>query len=261
MDIAQTASAALVAWLLLGEPLFGRRSHRRMLAALDAGQPRARLCFYRQWTWQAWLLAAITTAVVLAQGWSLEQVGLRLPATPAGVSQDFIGGLVGALVAGMALGVGFARRRRTATAQPATPRVAGGDKVLRMLPRTGAERWGFAALAVTAGLTEEWIWRGFGAAALHAAWPQAPLAASVLVLALAFGWAHVYQGLSGVLATGVLGALLAWLYLGTGSLLLPMLLHVLIDLRALLVLVEAGTVAGALHTADVQTSIQDRGNP
>lgn len=259
MDAAQTAAAALAAWLLLGEPLSGRRSHRRMLAALDAGQPKARLRFYRQWTWQAWLLAGITTAVVLANGWGLEPLGLRLPATPPGLGEGFIGGLVGALVAGLALGVGLARRRHARAARQ--PRVAGGDNVLRMLPRSGAERWGFAALAVTAGLTEEWIWRGFGAAALHAAWPQAPLAASVLVLALAFGWAHVYQGLSGVLATTVLGAMLAWLYLSTGSLLLPMLLHVLIDLRALLVPVEAGAAVGALHATDAQTSIQDRGNP
>lgn len=261
MDPAQIAAFALVAWLLLGEPLHGRRSHRRLLAALDAGHPKARLRFYRHWTWQAWLLAGITTAVVLANGWTLEQLGLRLPTTPAGVSQGFIGGLIGVMVAGLALGVGLAHRRRTVPSrQPATPRVAGGANVLRMLPRTGAERWGFAALAVTAGLTEEWIWRGFGAAVLQAAWPQAPLAASVLVLALAFGWAHLYQGLSGVLATAALGALLAWLYLSTGSLLLPMLLHVLIDLRALLVPVEAGT-ADASHATDVQTSIQDRGNP
>jgi membrane protease YdiL (CAAX protease family) len=263
MDMPQTAAAVLVAWLLLGEPLFGRHSHRRMLAELDAGQVRARLRFYRQWTWQAWLLAGITTAVVLANGWTLEQLGLRLPERTGGLEQGFIGGLVGMLVAGLALGAGLARRRRTAPARrpAAAPRVAGGDKVLRMLPRTGAERWGFAALAVTAGLTEEWIWRGFGAAALHAAWPQAPLVASVPILALAFGWAHVYQGLSGVLATAVLGALLAWLYLRTGSLLLPMLLHVLIDLRALLVPAGAGAVAGAYHETDVQTSIQDRGNP
>jgi membrane protease YdiL (CAAX protease family) len=38
-----------------------------------------------------------------------------------------------------------------------------------------------------------------------------------------------------VLTTGVLGGVLAALYVGTGSLLLPVLLHAAIDLRLLLV--------------------------
>ena len=49
-----------------------------------------------------------------------------------------------------------------------------------------------------------------------------------------FGLAHWYQGRLGVLATGAVGAVLTQLYLTTGSLLLPMVLHVLIDLRLLL---------------------------
>jgi membrane protease YdiL (CAAX protease family) len=110
-----------------------------------------------------------------------------------------------------------------------------------MLPRTSRERWGFAALAVTAGLTEELIWRGFGLGALHIVLPQAHSTWLIALAALAFGWAQLYQGYTGMLATGVLGALLAVLYIGTGSLLLPMLVHVLIDLRALLIPVGADT--------------------
>jgi membrane protease YdiL (CAAX protease family) len=119
--------------------------------------------------------------------------------------------------------------------------VAGGDKLLRMLPRTRAERWSFAALAVTAGITEEVIWRGFGLGLLFMLLPHAPVAVPIVLAALAFGWAHLYQGWTGVLATAVLGGLFAWLYWATDSLLLPMLLHVLIDLRAALVRVPADT--------------------
>jgi len=257
MDSASLASVVLVVWLLLGEPLLGRWSHRRLLAALDAGRSGARLRFYRSWTSMAWALAAVTTLVVLANGWSLAEMGLRLPKGTGDFSRGFVGGMVGALIAGSAVGVALSRRKRPALAR-GEPRVAGGDKVLRMLPHQRTERWSFAALAITAGITEEWIWRGFGAAALRAAFPQLPLAATVVLLALAFGWAHVYQGVGGMLATAVLGGLFAWLYLSTGSLLLPMLLHVLIDLRALLV--PVGTGASNPHT-DVQTSTHHRGNP
>jgi membrane protease YdiL (CAAX protease family) len=57
----------------------------------------------------------------------------------------------------------------------------------------------------------------------------------VTVAGAVFGLAHAYQGVTGVVTTGVLGGVLAALYLGTGSLLLPVVLHALIDLRFLLV--------------------------
>jgi membrane protease YdiL (CAAX protease family) len=258
MDAARFATLALAAWLLLGEPLLGRWSHRRLLAALDAGRPGARLRFYRSWTAMAWALAAAVTLVVFANGWSPSGLGLRLPRAAGHVGPGVVGGMCAALVAGLVAGAVLSRRKRPAQAATRSPRVAGGDKVLRMLPHDRAERWGFAALAVTAGVTEEWIWRGFGAALLHAAWPSLPLAPTVIVLALAFGWAHFYQGATGMAATAVLGGLFAWLYLATGSLLLPVLLHVLIDLRALLVPVGTGA---SHHQTDVQTSTHHRGNP
>jgi len=236
---ATLAIAALALYLLIGEPLLGHRAHRQLLNALDAGVPDARRRFYRQWTWQGWALLLVTLVVTLGvAGWTPTQLGLRQPHWPAGLSAGgsgliagFVAGTALAAVGGIVIGLVMARRRKDTPATRA-PRVAGGDKLLRMLPRTGAERWSFAALAVTAGITEEVFWRGFGFGLLFALLPRAPIAVPIVLAALAFGWAHLYQGWTGVLATAVLGGLFAWLYWATGSLLLPMLLHVLIDLRA-----------------------------
>lgn len=237
--LATFATAALALYLLTAEPLLGRRGHRRLLAALDAGEPGARLRFYRQWTWQGWalLLATLLVTLVLA-GWTPAQLGLRLPHWPPGWSLSgahgglvagFVTGIALAAVGGLAIGLATARRRGKAT--PA-PRIAGGDRLLRMLPRGRAERRGFVVLAFTAGVTEEVIWRGFGLGLLFALLPHAPVAVPIVLAALAFGWAHLYQGWTGILATALLGGLFAWLYWATGSLLPPMLLHVLVDLRA-----------------------------
>lgn len=245
--IATCALAALALYLLLAEPLLGRRAHRALLAALDAGAADARTRFYRQWTWQGWALLLATLVVTLGLArWTPAQLGLRWPRLPAGsplaggMLGGAIAGMAAALVAGVLVGVIVARRkgRRPATATR-PPRMAGGNQVLRMLPHTRAERWQFAALAVTAGITEEVIWRGFGLGLLWLLLPHAPVVVPIVLAALAFGWAHLYQGWSGVLATALLGGLLAWLYQATGSLLLPMLLHVLIDLRAMWVRVPA----------------------
>jgi len=74
---------------------------------------------------------------------------------------------------------------------------------------------------------------GVGAAGLP------PLTAAVASTAL-FGFLHLYQGWSGVLYTTLLGAVLAGLYLATSSLLLPILLHVTVNTRALLITTYSG---------------------
>jgi len=57
---------------------------------------------------------------------------------------------------------------------------------------------------------------------------------ATIASAAIFGAAHFYQGWRGVLLTSLLGFGLARLYLSTGTLLLPILAHALIDLRFLL---------------------------
>ena len=105
-----------------------------------------------------------------------------------------------------------------------------------MLPTTRSQRLLWVLVCLSAGIGEEWVYRGFVLHYLTAAWPGLAGWAVLLVAAAVFGLAHAYQGWRGVLATAVVGLLLSVLYLGTGNLLLPMLLHTLIDLHVLLLL-------------------------
>ena len=105
-----------------------------------------------------------------------------------------------------------------------------------MLPETIAHRWLFALLCITAGVCEEWIYRGF---LLHLFVTELPGANGwliVLAAAVMFGVAHTYQGRSGGVLTGLLGFVFALLYISSGSLLLSIIMHALLDLRLLLVL-------------------------
>ena len=60
--------------------------------------------------------------------------------------------------------------------------------------------------------------------------------AAVIASSVVFGFEHLYQGVVGVISTAVLGFALAAVYLLTGNLLVPMILHALIDFRVLLIL-------------------------
>jgi membrane protease YdiL (CAAX protease family) len=110
-----------------------------------------------------------------------------------------------------------------------------GHATLALLPRTARERRLFTVVGVTAGVCEEWLYRGFFLAVVSALAGGMPTGVLVVVAAVSFGLAHAYQGRAGVVTTGLLGGVMAALYLQTGSLLLPVLLHTAIDLRFLMV--------------------------
>jgi membrane protease YdiL (CAAX protease family) len=107
------------------------------------------------------------------------------------------------------------------------------EPVAALLPRTPAERWVFALLALTAGICEEVLYRGFGLAALRWAAPGLGHPPLIAITAIAFGMAHLYQGGRGVALTGLAGAYLAWIAISAGSLVPVMVLHAILDLRIL----------------------------
>jgi len=105
-----------------------------------------------------------------------------------------------------------------------------------ILPVTQEERSWFALVSVTAGICEEVLHRGFLIRYLSDGPWHAGLWIAPAVACISFGLAHGYQGLSGIIGTGLLGAVMGVIFLATGSLWLPMALHAIIDLRVLFLL-------------------------
>lgn len=99
-----------------------------------------------------------------------------------------------------------------------------------ILPRNGKQLFWGLIVSVFAGVFEEIAYRGY-LMAYFGAWlgPWGALAASSLL----FGLGHLYQGKWGVPVTALLGALFGWVYLETGSLLLPIILHAAVDISAM----------------------------
>jgi len=104
-----------------------------------------------------------------------------------------------------------------------------------LLPRTRQEKRVFALLSVAAGVGEEMAYRGY---AIPVLLPLLGAPAAVAATSLVFGILHGYQGVLGMLRTAVMGALLAWCFLASGSLWPAIIAHVAIDLVAGLVLGE-----------------------
>ncbi|GAA0914880.1 hypothetical protein GCM10009552_32140 [Rothia nasimurium] len=213
--------AVMLAWIAFVEPWLGFVSHRRFLVALER-QPDARRRFYLQWTIMLAVLGGVVLfafAVVPGLNWSA--LGMR--ADISRIDPMMIVVLVGGGMAGVLIAAVLARRRSAPV-----PLVG---NITALLPATVNERRYFILLSFAAGIFEEIVWRGMVVFAVYAVAPHAAIYWPLAISALTFGIVHVYQGARGVLATTYLGGVLCWLYLYSGSLWLPMVFHVLIDLR------------------------------
>lgn len=161
-----------------------------------------------------WLIGTACWFVGTREGGAaaLGLVGLPLPA--------FVGWTAGLTVAALAIIAAF----RAASRRMGIP-----DSTLlrQLLPVTPRERSAFALLSVAAGTGEELAYRGYVIPVLATVTGVGP--AAVLSTAV-FGIMHGYQGTMGIVRTGLMGAVLAWGFLASGSLWPPILAHTLIDL-------------------------------
>jgi uncharacterized protein len=100
----------------------------------------------------------------------------------------------------------------------------------RILPVGSLELAPYLALAVTAGICEEFLYRGFAMAALARAgitsW------AVVIISSLLFGFAHTYQGRSGVWGTTFMGLVFGAARIALGSLVPVVIWHSAVDIAA-----------------------------
>jgi uncharacterized protein len=161
--------------------------------------------------WRAW-----------AHGFSYSQLGLTLG------EPIFIGALaVGGTVAVVTLQWLNLRRIGRSTSPLRGPLQALAQ---RILPQSSRELALFFCLAVTAGLCEEFLYRGFAMASLARA--GLPAWAVVVISAVLFGLAHLYQGRGGFAGTLILGLLFGMSRAQLGTLVPVVAWHIGVDLAA-----------------------------
>jgi membrane protease YdiL (CAAX protease family) len=219
--------------------------YRQLKHAVANGDARARTRIYQRALWFEWI-SALLALVALGFDWSkLNPKSLALEGSsliqslPRGSDFDH-GSLAGVgigLAAGMvAMVIARIRSNRRGTLSPRVPDAPKPwwrellPDFSALLPATTHERLFWAAVAVSAGICEEIVFRGWLLATLHG---QLGLDGTRLILigAAIFGLAHAYQGITGMILTAFAGAFFCVLYVETGSLLVPILLHTLVDLR------------------------------
>ena len=132
-------------------------------------------------------------------------------------------GLVFALVSTYARTVvRIARSKRPRRIKIANPRVE------KLAPRTRSELSCWVAVSLSAGFCEEFIFRGY---LIWAFQPVFGLWGAAAFSLVAFAMAHAYQGIKGILATGIVGGLFTLVVLISESLWPAIVLHALVDIE------------------------------
>jgi len=194
---------------------------RQLLAAPQLSS-LDRLAMYASTMAVQWAVTALVAWRCYARGAGLQDLGLALP----NVETTAVAALVLALVLACTQ---YASLRQLARV-PRERQGFLGEMARKLLPQDAVEGLAFSGLAATVALCEEFIYRGFAWAAIREAsgsdW--AALAGSSLL----FGVAHAYQGRRGIVVTAVAGLIFGGVRMWTGSLVAPMVGHLVADLVA-----------------------------
>ena len=208
----------LILILLLVTPVWDVYETRRLRRE---NNETARLRAYAYaiiWLWGAAVLLHLSTPFAI----------LNTPARPPYPPQsaDFLGPMsVGAAIAvfmPVVLVLTNARARERTYRQL--------QKLDFILPTSRRERAVWPIVAISAGICEEIIFRGFLIRYLDRLFGHPHIGIAIAAASLLFGVQHTYQGVAGMIVTAILAALFALIFYATYSLVFPMVFQALIDL-------------------------------
>ena len=231
LSIVLVALIALLTWRAI------RKDRREFQQFKRFQSTERRQAMFRKWVLQSlgWFGGASLVVLVLVwqfiprmlaqvETWPAMAAFRSLLASSDLASGLIVGGSIGLLVGIVAL-VFFGRN---ATEVPTI-----GD-IHALLPRNRAElKFGWA-LSINAGVVEELLFRLAMPVLIFAIFDNAAIAISVSLVV--FGMLHAYQGIGGVIGSFLLGVILMAVFLGTGNIVWPIIVHAVFDLRSLVLI-------------------------
>jgi membrane protease YdiL (CAAX protease family) len=221
------AKHLIAIFLIVAVPIWDHFETKRLKTSSD---PRVKIQAYQKTV--GWLWAGSVAACIV--------LGFRTVLTihrDAGEASwlpgsGFVIGFMGAALVALFLPIILMMR-----SEITRPRIEKSlEKLNFILPKTAEERRWFVLVAITAGVCEEILYRGFLIHYFRELPVSIGLIGALILSSCVFGFAHLYQGVVGIVQTTILGAIFGLIFIVTGSLVLPMVLHALIDLRILLIL-------------------------
>lgn len=205
-----------------------------------------RIAFFRKWLREGFIIYTLIPLVVLFVIGRLDAFSslppefvpvrdwLNLGDAPAvddgkETSVPYVLGIVVGI--GLAILLGLALRKIIAFSESRQNNIFPDIKPL--LPRNGRERFPVMVLALNASFGEELFFRVL--LPLTLIMVGVPPVLALILAIIVFGLVHLYQGWMGVILTALVGVLLTYAYLRSGSIWVPVAAHLLININGLFI--------------------------
>jgi len=160
--------------------------------------------------------------------WLMRRNGLTLADLAEGWGSPLRVLAVGVVLVVIVVIVGIISKSQAKKASPEQLRKATSG-FSRLLPLTSTERAVWVPLSFTAGVCEEFLYRGWLLQLIGAVFGS--LLIGLILSSIVFGFAHSYQGRKGIIGTGVMGIIFGGVFVLSRSLLPGQLLHSFMDLK------------------------------
>ena len=223
-------------------PVVGFIGFQRLLHKVETGLSVNRSDLYRNTALNHWALFFVGLVIWANAERPWSALGLTLQ-----IDTAFLAG-ASLTVAGIFVLLIQVRQAKTADEESLAAIKAQFGRLELIIPQNGGELARFYLLSVTAGIVEELLWRGY---LIWYLGQVMPLWAAALVSTIGFGLAHAYQGLANLPKITLVGAVFAGLYLLSGSIWLPILLHVAVDI------LQGRLAYEAIHRSDSAIAVND----
>ncbi|UTW56224.1 CPBP family intramembrane glutamic endopeptidase [Kordiimonas sp. SCSIO 12610] len=208
----------------VGLPFVGWVLHKREMARKEKGVKTPLLASYQHSLLFLWVPTILLIAAWIYQGRTFDQLGLGF----AGTWQNWLGLGIVVILSAFYMGQAFRVKTNERAAESVRKGLEGEAGIQDIAPQSHKEYRVFQILSLSAGLTEEIMFRAFLVWGLSHYMPV--ILAAALSLA-AFTLAHLYQQtFNAIIRVLLMGGTLTLVYLLSGSLWPAIILHAGVDL-------------------------------
>ncbi|MDR6123420.1 membrane protease YdiL (CAAX protease family) [Bacillus sp. SLBN-46] len=224
----------VILFTLTYEPIFGYFDFQKFKRKVKTDD-KERIRFYKNSSISLWVPTLFILSLIGFTDLTLEQIGL----TSISLNTESLGKWViySAIVVGIIFSlviliftIGYRFNSKIKNSMDKMKKEESSKNQFDvMMPVTKQEKKLWTLVSLTAGITEEIIYRGFMIFALSYLLPGLSIWVILIFSSILFGLAHTYQGVKGVVRTTLIGLWFSIVYIGIGSIIPLILFHALVD--------------------------------
>ena len=224
----------VILFTLTYEPIFGYIDFQKFKRKVKTDD-REKIKFYKSSIISLWVPTLFILSLVGFTDLTLEQIGL----TTILLNTEILGKWViySAIIVGFIFGlailifiIGYRFNSKIKNSMDKMKKEESAKNQFDvMMPVTKQEKKLWTLVSLTAGITEEIIYRGLMIFALSYLLPGLSIWFILIFSSILFGLAHTYQGVKGVVRTTLIGLWFSIVYIGIGSIIPLILFHALVD--------------------------------